>query len=61
MDELQVGIGRSRHTDYFRLSEQLTETQLDYLVRTRDFVDSEVLPVINGHWEPVSTPSAPSH
>lgn len=56
MDKLQVGIGTSRHTDYFRLSEQLTDAQLDYLVRTRDFVDTEVLPVINGYWERAEFP-----
>ena len=56
MDELQIGIGMSRHTDYFRLSEQLTPQQLDYLVRTRDFVDHEVLPVINGYWERAEFP-----
>jgi glutaryl-CoA dehydrogenase len=55
-DELKVGIGFSQHTDYFRLSEQLDARQLDYLVRTRDFVDSEVLPVINGYWERAEFP-----
>ena len=31
MDDLRLGIGASRHTDYFKLSEQLDETQLSYL------------------------------
>ena len=48
MDDLRLGIGASRHTDYFKLSEHLDKTQLSYLVRTREFVDHEVLPVING-------------
>jgi glutaryl-CoA dehydrogenase len=56
VDELQIGIGTSRHTDYFRLSEQLDATQLDYLIRTREFVDHEVLPVINGYWERAEFP-----
>ncbi|HEV7206766.1 MAG TPA: acyl-CoA dehydrogenase family protein [Jatrophihabitans sp.] len=56
MDDLRLGIGASRHTDYFKLSEQLDETQLSYLVRTREFVDHEVLPVINGYWERAEFP-----
>ncbi|MGI8678944.1 MAG: acyl-CoA dehydrogenase family protein [Jatrophihabitans sp.] len=55
-EELRVGIGKSRLTDYFRIREQLTEAQLDYLVRTRDFVDTEVLPVINDYWERAEFP-----
>ncbi len=56
MDDLNHGIGVSQHTDYFRLSEQLDAEQLDYLVRTRDFVDHEVLPVINRYWERAEFP-----
>ena len=41
-------IGRSLHTDYFRIADQLTREELDHLRRTRDFVDDEVLPLING-------------
>jgi glutaryl-CoA dehydrogenase len=44
-------IGRARGTDYFLIREQLTEAEMDYLDRTREFVDSEVLPVIGGYWE----------
>jgi glutaryl-CoA dehydrogenase len=44
-------IGRSRGTDFFRIADQLTAEELDYWRRTRDFVDDEVLPVINGYWE----------
>ena len=56
MDDLRRGIRASRHTDYFRVSELLDETQLSYLVRTREFVDREVLPVINGYWERAEFP-----
>jgi len=49
-------IGRSLGTDYFNIADQLTETELDYWRRTRDFVDNEVLPVINGYWENAELP-----
>ena len=45
------GIGRSLGTDYFLIADQLTSELLGYLRRTRDFVDNEVLPAINGYWE----------
>jgi glutaryl-CoA dehydrogenase len=44
-------IGRARGTDYFLIREQLTPEELDYLQRTRDFVDNDVLPVIGDYWE----------
>ncbi|HKE52999.1 MAG TPA: acyl-CoA dehydrogenase family protein [Actinomycetes bacterium] len=50
------GIGRSLGTDYFRIADQLSREELDYLRRTRDFVDSEVLPVIGGYWERAEFP-----
>ncbi len=50
-------IGRSQGTDYFRIADQLTAEELDYLRRTRDFVDDEVLPVINDYWERAEFPS----
>jgi glutaryl-CoA dehydrogenase len=56
MDDLRVGIGDALGTDYLSLSDQLTPTQLDYLRRTREFVDHEVLPVINGYWERAEFP-----
>ena len=49
-------IGRSRGTDYFRIADQLTDTERAYLRRTRDFVDDEVLPVINDYWERAEFP-----
>ena len=44
------GIARSQGTDFFRIADQLTAAERDYWRRTRDFVDTEVLPVINGYW-----------
>jgi glutaryl-CoA dehydrogenase len=49
-------IGRSLSTDYFGIADQLTPEELSYLLRTRDFVDNEVLPVINGYWESAEIP-----
>jgi glutaryl-CoA dehydrogenase len=49
-------IGRSLATDYFRIADQLSQEELGYLRRTREFVDDEVLPVINGYWEPAEFP-----
>jgi glutaryl-CoA dehydrogenase len=51
-----VGIGDALGTDYFNLRDQLTDRQLDYLRRTREFVDHEVLPVINDYWERAEFP-----
>ena len=56
MDDLLVGIGDALGTDYLSLKDQLTPGQLDYLRRTREFVDHEVLPVINGYWERAEFP-----
>jgi glutaryl-CoA dehydrogenase len=49
-------IGRSLSTDYFRIADQLGTEELGYLLRTRAFVDDEVLPVINGYWERAAFP-----
>jgi glutaryl-CoA dehydrogenase len=49
-------IGCSLGTDYFRIADQLTGEERDYLRRTRDFVDGEVLPVINDYWERAEFP-----
>jgi len=50
------GIGRSLGTDYFLIADQLTREELGYLRRTREFVDDEVLPVINDYWERAEFP-----
>jgi glutaryl-CoA dehydrogenase len=49
-------IGRSLSTDYFLIADQLTREELGYLRRTRDFVDNEVLPVVNTYWERAEFP-----
>jgi glutaryl-CoA dehydrogenase len=49
-------IGKSMGTDYFGLRDELTAAEQDYLQRTRDFVDADVLPVINGYWERAEFP-----
>ena len=36
--------------------QEFTPAQLDYLTRTRTFVEQEVLPVINGYWERAEFP-----
>jgi glutaryl-CoA dehydrogenase len=50
------GIGRAQGTDYFRIRDQLTEQERQYLDATRRFVDDEVLPVINDYWERAEFP-----
>jgi glutaryl-CoA dehydrogenase len=54
--DLNVGVADALGTDYFYIREQLTPAQLDYLSRTRDFVTTEVQPVINGYWERAEFP-----
>jgi glutaryl-CoA dehydrogenase len=49
-------IGKSLGTDYFRIADQLTDEERGYLRRTREFVDEDVLPVINGYWEKAEFP-----
>jgi glutaryl-CoA dehydrogenase len=46
---LEVGTGDALGTDYFHLKEQATPQQLAYLARTREFVQTDVLPDINGY------------
>ena len=53
---MDSGIGRSVGTGYVRIADQLTGDEPRYLRRTRDLVDSEVLPVINGYRERAEFP-----
>jgi glutaryl-CoA dehydrogenase len=53
---MYADIGRSLGTDYFHIGDQLTAHELDCWRRTRDFVDHDVLPVINGYWERAEFP-----
>jgi glutaryl-CoA dehydrogenase len=43
-------------TDYLLVREQLTDEQWGHFLRTRRFVDEEVLPVINDYWERAELP-----
>jgi glutaryl-CoA dehydrogenase len=52
----KVDIGRALGTDYFLLRSELTVEELDYLDRTRRFVDDEVLPVMPAYWERAELP-----
>ncbi|MEP6853729.1 MAG: acyl-CoA dehydrogenase family protein [bacterium] len=49
-------IGSALGTDYFLLRHELTDAELDYLRRTREFVDNDVLPVIGDYWERAEFP-----
>ncbi len=44
-------LGAALATDYFFVREQFTDEQWEHFLRTRRFVDEEVLPVINDYWE----------
>ena len=49
-------IGAALATDHFLMREQLADAEWDVFLRTRRFVDEEVLPVINGYWERAEFP-----
>jgi glutaryl-CoA dehydrogenase len=51
-----VDLGKALGTDYFLLREDLTSSELDYLTRTRAFVEDELLPAINDYWERAEFP-----
>jgi glutaryl-CoA dehydrogenase len=56
--DLQFSIGEALGTDYFGLRKPFTPQQESCLVKTRQFVDTEVLPVINDYWERAEFPWA---
>ncbi len=56
MTDPTEGLGRSQGTDYFLIGEQLTDAESRVLATVRDFVDDEVLPVVNDHWERAEFP-----
>lgn len=43
--------------DYYRMDELLTPEERDYRDRTRQFFDTEVLPIINPYWERAEFPN----
>jgi glutaryl-CoA dehydrogenase len=49
-------VGKALGTDYFLIRPLLSESERDYLERTRRFVEDEVLPVIGGYWERAEMP-----
>jgi glutaryl-CoA dehydrogenase len=51
-----AGLGEALATDYFFVREQLSAEQWEHFIRTRRFVDHEVLPTINDYWERAELP-----
>jgi glutaryl-CoA dehydrogenase len=49
-------IGKALGTDYFLIRDELSDAEIDYLERSRRFVNQEVLPVISDHWERAEMP-----
>lgn len=49
-------LGEALATDYFLIREQFTDEQWELFIRTRRFVDREVLPAINEYWEKADFP-----
>ncbi|MEA2170390.1 MAG: glutaryl-CoA dehydrogenase [Solirubrobacteraceae bacterium] len=51
-----TNLGGALATDYFFVREQFSEAEWERFLRTRRFVDQEVLPVINDYWEKAEFP-----
>jgi glutaryl-CoA dehydrogenase len=49
-------VGKALGTDYFLIRSTLNPSEIDYLERTRRFVEAEVLPVIGDYWERAELP-----
>ncbi len=49
-------LGEALATDYLFVREQFTDEQWEHFIRTRRFVDDEVLPAINDYWERAEFP-----
>jgi glutaryl-CoA dehydrogenase len=49
-------LGEALATDYFFVREQFSDEQWEHFLRTRRFVDHEVLPAINACWERAEPP-----
>jgi len=49
-------LGTALATDYFFVREHLDDAAWEHFIRTRRFVDDEVLPAINGYWERAEFP-----
>src|SRR5215467_11376348 len=48
--------GKSDHTDLYLLDELLTDKQREVRQRVRNFMETEVVPVINPYWERAEFP-----
>jgi glutaryl-CoA dehydrogenase len=53
-----IDIGTALGTDYFLIRPELSDAELEYLDRTRRFVEDEVLPVMPEMWERAELPLA---
>jgi glutaryl-CoA dehydrogenase len=53
---IEQQLGTALATDYFLLREQFDDAEWELFLRTRRFVDEEVLPVINDYWERAEFP-----
>ena len=49
-------LGEALATDYLLVREQFSDEQWEHFIATRRFVDTEVLPSINGYWERAELP-----
>jgi glutaryl-CoA dehydrogenase len=49
-------LGEALATDFLDLAAEFADEERDYLARTRQFVNEEVLPVIGGYWERAEFP-----
>ena len=49
-------LGGSEHTDYYLINDLLTDEQRALRQRVREFMDREVIPVINPYWERAEFP-----
>jgi hypothetical protein len=45
---MDIDVGRALETDFVHLRDETGEQELEYLRRTRAFVENEMLPVIGG-------------
>jgi glutaryl-CoA dehydrogenase len=50
-------VSTSLDTDYYTIFEDLTAGEREVWARTREFVDTDVLPVINDYWERAEHPA----
>jgi glutaryl-CoA dehydrogenase len=53
---MEIDVSRALETDFVYLRDEMGEQEVDYLLRTRAYVEDEVLPVISGYWERAEFP-----